>query len=102
MNHELLHHPDLYQGWELFDEHGEHNFYINKKTEQHLEACDFPITKLEQLDAFFLNIFVDTSTQYSELKKVIQPSYHEWDRILDYIKDNYVLTDEHQILPSSL
>jgi len=74
--------------WELTDEHGEHNRYENTKTGQILETCSYEMTNFKSIDPYFFGLFIKTSTNYPELKELINSEFHDSARILDYIEKN--------------
>lgn len=79
--------------WELTYEHFPHNRYENKITGEIVETCSYKMSNFKEIDPEFFGIFIESSTQYPELIKIIKDTYHDTSRILDTVKTSCMDTD---------
>ncbi|MCP4176679.1 MAG: hypothetical protein GY756_02840 [bacterium] len=74
--------------WELIEEHGEHKRYENKDTGQVLETCSCQMASIKDIDPYFWGVYIKSSTNHAELKKIINSEFHDSCRILEFIENN--------------
>lgn len=70
--------------WDTF-RHGQHIRFTNKKSEQIVEAPILGISTISQVDPYFWGKFVASTEKYSAINNLIEDTFHDSARILDYL-----------------
>lgn len=81
---DLENNPNISKEWDTF-RHGQHIQFTNKKSEQIVEAPILGISTISQVDPYFWGKFVASTEKYNTINDLIEDTFHDSARILDYL-----------------